>query len=212
MAEMTWQEKAERLWDIHECENLMGRYEYFHTAHLHRKTADLFALDADDLWVEVVGMGVFTGRRGVEAFFDEWHRSLDGDPRGSLNIHTLTTPVIEVARDGKTAKAVWMSPGLETRTSRRKGGLAALWNWGKYAVDFLKVDGKWYFWHFTITNDILCHYDTSWVDTGSADDGDLMYHAGKPAPDRPNTFVPDFYGVEKVKKLYPVPPEPYDTY
>lgn len=31
---------------------------------------------------------------------------------GILPVHSLTTPVIEVAADGKTARGVWISPGL----------------------------------------------------------------------------------------------------
>ena len=208
----TLEQRVERLWDIQQIKNLMGRYEYYHTAQEHMKTVELFALKSEGIRIDVVGMGIYEGVAGVKKFFYDWHNSLDGDRKGSLNIHLLTTEVIEVADDGRTARAVWMSPGLETRHSRKKGGLQAFWNWGKYAVDFLKEDGQWKFWHFTITNDFFTDYNTSWVDKGLADDTDVIFHSGKPAPDKPSSFEPDFYGVDKIKRLFPVPPEPYETF
>jgi hypothetical protein len=47
--------------------------------------------------------------------------------------HCLTSPVIQVAKDGKTAKAIWFSPGVEGNQ----------WAYGKYAIDFVKEDGQW---------------------------------------------------------------------
>ncbi len=58
----------------------------------------------------------------------------------SLHIHTLTTPVIQVARDGQTARAVWMCPGLEGTTL----------TWIKYGCDFKIQDGRWKIWHLHV--------------------------------------------------------------
>jgi hypothetical protein len=52
-------------------------------------------------------------------------------------IHPVATPNIIVAADGKTAKATFTSFGYE------RGG----WCYGKYANDYIKIDGKWYIWH-----------------------------------------------------------------
>ena len=65
-------------------------------------------------------------------------------------MHTQETPVIEVAGDGKTAKGLWYSIGLAVRGSVTQDGKTSTntqWMWEKYAVDFIKEDGKWKIWH-----------------------------------------------------------------
>jgi len=65
-------------------------------------------------------------------------------------MHTQETPVIEVAGDGKTAKGMWYSIGQGVRGSISEDGKATKtteWMWEKYAVDFVKEDGKWKMWH-----------------------------------------------------------------
>lgn len=52
-------------------------------------------------------------------------------------IHPVSTPNIIVAGDGQTAKATFTSLGYE------RGG----WCYGKYANDYIKIDGRWYIWH-----------------------------------------------------------------
>jgi hypothetical protein len=69
-------------------------------------------------------MGIAEGMDKVKAFFN-MYQGLVGQP-GVLVDHEATCPVIEIAKDGKTAQATYLSPGL--------GGEAAhsvqLWNWG----------------------------------------------------------------------------------
>jgi hypothetical protein len=58
-------------------------------------------------------------------------------PRSVPPIHPVATYNIVVADDGQTAKATFSSLGYE------RGG----WCYGKYANDYIKIDGKWYIWH-----------------------------------------------------------------
>jgi hypothetical protein len=65
-------------------------------------------------------------------------------------MHTQETPVIEVAGDGKTAKGLWYSIGIGVRPNVKSDGTytkSTEWMWEKYAVDFIKEDGKWKIWH-----------------------------------------------------------------
>ena len=203
--ELSFNEKVERLWDLHEIENLMGKYAYLHTARKHLDTMELFALNRDDIWVDVNGIGLFEGPEGIKRFFYDFHLALDGDAKGQFNEHMQTTPVIEVAKDGQTARGIWMSPGVETR--RKKGKLQAYWCWGKYAVDFIKENGLWRFWHFTITTEIFSEYERSWVDHNSISVGQ---ETGK--PDKPSRVEFVLYSPDYRSSLIPVPPEPYKTY
>ncbi len=208
---MTTDEKLERLWDAQEIGKVMTRYAFLHNAHEHMRTVELFALDRDDVWIECGGMGIYKGPEGIKKFFYTWHKSMEGDMKGAFNEHLLTTPLIEVARDGKTAKAVWMSPGAETRRVKPENALEAMWIWGKYAVDFIKVNNAWKFWHFTITQDFMCDYHHSWVEAETSA-GQRITHNGMPSADEPNSFKDDGYIKDKIAALFPELPEPYDTY
>ncbi len=54
----------------------------------------------------------------------------------NLDFHILTSAVIEVADDGKTAKAVWYSPGIVSEGSAPNWMTA--WIYELYACDFVK--------------------------------------------------------------------------
>jgi len=57
---------------------------------------------------------------------------------GALIEHSLTTPVTEVADDGKTVKGIWISPRHETIVVPGKEKRQAIWTWARYGMDFAK--------------------------------------------------------------------------
>jgi hypothetical protein len=66
------------------------------------------------------------------------NKKLYGTGQGTIPpIHPISSANIIVAADGQTAKATFTSLGFE------RGG----WCYGKYANDYIKIDGKWYIWH-----------------------------------------------------------------
>lgn len=210
--ELTLEQKVERLQDTQKVKNLMSSYSYYQYAHEHTKVLELFS-KRDDAFVDSEGMGIYEGQSGLKRFLVDWQWQLDGDAKGSYNEHFFTTEVVEVAKDGKTARGLWMSPGCETRRVKSKnGGLEAFWVWCKYAVDFIKEDGEWKIWHMRIPYDVICDYHHSWVDEGCIDYvTDIMYDGEKPTADRPSGFEPTLFSQEKVTNLFFAPPSPYET-
>ena len=164
MEKRSLEERVQRLEDIDEIQKLMSRYSYCHTASLHQETADMFAKNAPDIRAEVNDTwGIYEGREGIQRLYVGVHVHSDGpDRKGRMFMHTLTTPIIEVAGDGKTAKGLWISPGHETKII--DGKLQPYWAWCKYGVDFIKEDGEWKFWHVQVYGVFLCPYDKSWVE------------------------------------------------
>ena len=202
----TLEERIQYLEDIHEIKNVMGKYEYMLTG---GKTAEI----ADQLFVEKTtpglrvdygDLGVYEGERVYELMYA---LSKVVTAPGILAEHTLTTPIIEVAGDGKTARGVWISPGHEVFPI--EGKLTAHWTWCKYDVVFIKQDGEWKIWRFDVIGTFYTSYDKSWVEAKlpSAEDRDM----GVPKPDRPTARKGD-YSPEAVVKYDPVPPEPYETF
>ncbi len=206
MKELSDLEKGVKAYETQQVRNLMGRYEYYHTAKMHEETKKLFAQHTDGVFIDNSSLGRYNGLDGVERFFVKFHQYLDGDKKGSLCVHTLTTEVIEIADDGRTAKGLWMSPGFETRVSKADGKMTAYWVWGKYAVDFVKEDGEWKFWHFFITDQIQCEYHKSWLENEDAK-GEVLNDPNIPKCDEPTIYPDTVYAKDRIERLVPPIPE-----
>ncbi len=183
------EKRMQKLEDLHEIQNLMGRYSYLRTAGMYESILKLFAQETAGVKIEISDWGVWKGTEGIEKLFNGAYRFLEGDRTGLLNIQTLTTPVIEIAGDGKTAQAAWVSPGFQTIAPG--GKLQAYWTWFRYGVDFIKESTGWKFWHLHQYDVFLTAYDKSWAeslplpppplpDFASADDPATYHHIYRP--------------------------------
>ena len=124
---------------------------------------------------------------------------------GSNTVLNMTTPLIEVAFDGQTAKGMWYVYGATTEVYSK--GPKAAWNFGRCAVDFIKEDGQWKIWHMIMFTDIECPLGGNWG-------RDKMYeHEGVAIPEP--TIKQDFYqsySNDFVSLVAPELPEPYYTF
>jgi hypothetical protein len=209
MAQKGLEERIQRLEDVREIENLMAKYAYLHTAGMHEETAGFFATETPGVRVEISPLGRWEGTEGVNTAMVKFHRFIGAGNAGILMVHPQTTPVIEVAGDGKTAKGVWMSPGLETRKDEKTGTFAGIWVWGHYGVDFVKEHGRWRFWHFHVYAFLATPYDTSW--TEPPDPSAQIVLPDELKPDVPNDYYHMYTTTSEIQYL-PVPPEPYETF
>lgn len=209
---MTVEERLARLEAAHEIQNLMGRYSFWHSAGMHRECEDLFALKTPGTRVEMM-WGVYEGAEGVRRCYSGFHVDVDGDGVGLMHMHTMTTPVVEVAADGRTARGVWISPGHETGPSfQDPRTITANWAWCKYGADFVLEDGAWKIWHLHVYGIFMASYHKSWVE--QPDDMDPAAFPPLPpetAPDRAPTthwqYTPD-----RVYLNQPAPPAPYTAF
>lgn len=206
------QRELERFQAIHEIQNLMSRFEYLHTANQYAKIAEMFAKKTPGVAAHIELLGNWEGNQGIRRLYgqDGFYASRGGTDRtGTLVVQTNTTPVIEVAGDGKTAKGVWTSPGFATiRTP--DGKFRANWGWYKYGVDFVKEDGEWKFWHFRSSPLFHSPYEKSWVDVA-----DSSPHRETMLPQHEaDTPADEWYGwgPDVVPANHPLPPEPYETF
>jgi len=207
------QHEIERLQAYIEIQNLVGKYEVIHTPSTERQSPQLFALKQPDVSVEIAMWGKFVGADHVRKMY---HEADEGKPMpGSMFEHDLCTPIIQVAADGKTAKGLWFSPGHETYTGETNpnpnGKLTAHWNWGKFAADFIKEDGKWKIWHYRWYDTFMAPYNKSWVDTPQPPMDFVMEMPGGNKPDVP-TKTRSTYFKDQVRKPVPEYPEPYETW
>ena len=177
------------LQDRAEIENLMGRYAHLHSAGKDREILDTLWAKADSATCEDGSSGVYElhGRVGGIAGYYQKFFGMSPDENipitpepGRMYGMALSSPVIEIAEDRKTAKGIWMSSGYESRVfpAGKPSGIpsidqkdpdadgmrhSAFWVWSRVAADFILEDGQWRIWHLHIYDIFRCPYDTDWV-------------------------------------------------
>jgi hypothetical protein len=204
------EQRLQRIDAVHQIQNLMGRYGLHHLTNQHAKCCELSALNTPGVRVELP-FGVYEGRAGLERLYLGFFGPLDRTPAGRMHMHTMTTPVIEVAGDQQTAKGVWMAPGHAT--DKFQGDtFRASWRWVKYGCDFIKENDEWKIWHLRVHGIFATPYDKSWVESqpqpGKGGPPPLPPEA---APDRPASPFWQ-YRDDAVLTNDPAPPEPYQSF
>lgn len=195
----------QRVEAYHEIQNEMGRL----VAALNFRQADAvlshFALDREDVSLEYADEGVFEGANAVTAIVKEVVGA-EAKPGEMLDMQ-LTTPMIEVAGDMKTARAVWWCPGAGAIT-REDAGPMAIWAWGMVAADFLLENNVWKVWHLHYFRYIKCSYEKGWVE-----DTSMINRLNTPVHPlaKPTTYH-NPYSPLSVREAIPACPRPYETY
>ena len=150
--EMTAEEMAERALDVQEIQNVMAMHQLYGVpGGDHNKEIEL-------IWTHKTPGVSFAGNNYIVQGDIEVIKKFYGSgghmqqpTGGNTSFRSLTTPIIEVAGDGKTAKGFWYTPGWQADIRDGKGN--SIWTYEKYAIDFVKEDGKWKIWHFHVYND-----------------------------------------------------------
>ena len=68
--------------------------------------------------------------------------------------HLTTSPVIEVAEDGKSAKGLWYTPGFINSHASANGKIRSQALWERYGGDFVLEDGRWLYKNLRVCPDI----------------------------------------------------------
>ena len=210
-----------------EVQNCMSRHAYYHGAGMHKE-------EVENNWVKKTPGAAFSmnyGRwEGLESIKEVY---VDFMPvmckmfleamakqypdievkeehygMGALVIHAQTTPLIEIAGDGKTAKGIWVTPGVVTMPFPK---LEAWWMWEKYGVDFAKEDGQWKMWHLAMYTDFGTPFGKSILYTQEGGTDALMMPPGARKPDK-EIEIYKAYSPRTMPVLAPRMPEPYETF
>lgn len=162
------QKFVQRHEDYIEIQNLMSLRSHYHAVSDKMGEFALWARRPDIVWGTAAGYrigyehvreqytnGVKQQQDRLEAMIKahpEIQNSPDNLAVGTLVTHALETPLIEVAGDGKTAKAVWHTFGPMVN-STPEGSFTLTLAMEKYGVDFIKENGQWRIWHAIVVND-----------------------------------------------------------
>ena len=198
--DLTQRQQLQRLWDIEDIKKLVHK-RVIYIANNWRER------ELDELWTkEHAGEATFGSNTGYYTSMDSIRRWYTAGDRsvGYLTHHPVSTDLVEVAKDGKTARGLWYSIGQETVPGK------AMWVSGKIAVDFIKEEDAWKILHVVESNDVTC---------GAGED----YGAGEVYWDPAADPIAQAFGKPDIEKIthdpnfnwwdnYPAMPEPYDTW
>lgn len=219
--------------DLREIKNLMGRlsadYCVIQAAHAYERywsRRDDVCLGRNNGW--------YDGAEAVKGYYD----SLDAQIRyqskviagifpdalggksdeeiygvGMLDYKPVDTPVVEIAGDGETAKGIWCIRGSHAQMTT--SGPVGMWEWGWFAVDFIREGGEWKIWHMQYLDDILLPEGSKWY-------GEPTQFPARPefaaiedvklaAPNRPERLR-ELYHIDRGFTPGPRVPEPYETF
>lgn len=161
--------------DYAEINNLMSLHSWYHAALRND-------IECQEIWVSPNGefadtaiwaqtSGYWKGMKKIMANYGaKDSKGHMPDPKGGFVWHTITTPVVEIAEDRKTAKGIWYTPGIVGSYSS-DGTNNTQWMWEKYGVDFVRENGKWKVWHMKVYTDFAAPFGGKIGEAGGAPGG-----------------------------------------
>ena len=218
-----------------EVENVKARHSLLHTrADATTEFGGIWAHNDDTSWAHLFGRmrGFDQVWYGVVNHYDEmamqnWLKmhniypevaGKDPRPLMEASVHTLATDIIEVAEDGMSARAAFMTPGVihSVLTPDEKKYCGILWE--RYGADFVYENDRWLYIHEHVCPDIGSELDSiDWA----ADD-----YKKRVDPVAENPGPPEGWGPQYLADLGPLHnmhsvvqppqntcpwPEPYNT-
>lgn len=191
--------------DLAEIHKVQAQFMQYMMTFQRERVVQLFA-ETPETEVEVAHKGALVGPDAARRYFLRAGRPDGPHAPGVMIIHESVNPVIEVDSTGKHAKALWISPGITTLPI--DGKLTATWNWGKFEMEYLKMEGKWKILKFHWRHIFMATYDKGWID------GSISSEGAGPAFSKDRSSAPDYYepySPTGMNRFYPLPPEPYSS-
>lgn len=240
MAQMKNLPKVEKANEALAIQNLMSRRMFYHSVGRNELELELWSKTrANEVrWAQ--NQGCYVGMKSLKVYYDDVNRQMQAaglkqlaaaNPAiknvpenrfiGNTILHTLTTPIIEVAEDGQSAKGVWYTPGVILGTKSDGRTPEGLWIWERYGVDFIKEDGRWAILNAQVNTDFAGpmgqpltkqNFEAAAMGTeGAAAPGPGASGIKIPGPDIAKRTYEEF-DATRVPRLEPRLPEPYRTF
>lgn len=188
-------------------ENLMGRFAILYSAGCYHRLTEFFA-DTDQIYLQRSDVGIYEGKQAIEEYFAYLESSA---VPGSFRMMNLTSPVIEVSKEGGTAQGMWFINGLEAikDVNAPEKPAADLWVNDKLAVEFLETTEGWKILRMTICEEMRGLYHKSWGEYSI--EPEYPSYDTFPAPTRPADRHLPFRADRKSQKNLTTP-EPFASY
>jgi len=194
--------RVRRLEDTIEIQQLQSKYvHYLFKQRFDRIVDECFAKDLPDVSVEFSDSGVYRGLDNVREVYRAFE--VTKTMPGFFILHMTVNPVIEIAKDGLSARSHWLSPGAAGSDT------SAAWIWGPFYIDYVKESGRWRIAHSNLVPLFRNRYETSWAQ--AADHGTVRGVLSA-QPDEPSTLYKPYNELKKQCDIFashPPLPQPY---
>jgi len=192
--------RVQYLEDMAAIQQLQSKYlQLLFTQDYDKIVDQCFAKKTKDVSVEFSDSGVYEGIDSVRRLYTDFIRTRRIP--GFFTMHMMVDPYIVIARDGRSARSSWMSPGATASSS------GARWVWGPYYVDYVREDGEWRIQKTRFVPLFRNRYENSWV---TETDHGSVRGALSVKPDAPTTLYKPYDSKQKdLFKDFPELPEPY---
>lgn len=175
------EELVSRWEDVREIENLMGRRTFYTMLGQNDKVWNEYWCGKEQDPCLGFNHGYYKGYDAVNGWFQALHGYIKLQTElvqkafpeklahkaedeafnvGNLICRNITTPLIELAADGQTAKGLWYLMGADIGIG--PSGPESRHSWGRVGVDFIKENGVWKIWHLVFAEDLNCPTGSSW--------------------------------------------------
>ena len=227
----TAEQYADRCMIIREVQNVVGKVAHCDMLADYDLSPNFWS-KAEDICLGV-NDGYFKGREAVLGYYaqklenakkltrlvmEKWadHKDVKGKTEaemfgaGYVKGTDMHTPIIEVAEDMKSAKALWQFQAADTRVTTK--GPLSVWKIGYMAADLVEEDGEWKVKNLLYAVDIDHPCAEPWTEPSKYQD-DPEYAAFAIAEPEPNVpcEVYKAYSVDRPFQAPPRMPEPYTT-
>ena len=226
MRKFTDEELTYRLWDKEEIKNTMSRHSYYlANDDRERELCELWVAKPKHQADAILGYnnGYYKGIDSIRKHYVDDAKALRLEAlkpyleagqdvpagQGFMSMHTVNTPLIELAEDGRTAKYVGYDCGLYC-VGKPDGDSDSYFIFGRVYADLVSEDGTFKLWHLLMTYDhvIPAGRDYGEVPPQAPWGSDLVEQACG-TPDIPDVVYDGFYGwVDMWERL----PRPYESY
>ena len=141
------QQLAQRAADVQEIQNVMSRRAYYSaTGQYERELKELWDITTTQNASFANEKGYWVEAGDIRKYYVTYQSAHRAKEPTTTIWQPVSTPVIEVADDGYTAKGVWYSMG---QVMRNVGGKATpSYIAQRYYVDFYRANTRWKIWHF----------------------------------------------------------------
>lgn len=223
----------DRYLDKREVRNIMGRITAHYSVREEGKIYDDFWSKRDDVCLGV-NDGWFEGAEAVKSYYKGLNDRVVFETKliqkafpkrlagmsdeevfgaGMMTYRPMCTQVVEIAKDGKTAKGIWCDRGSHSQLT--PGGPVAFWEWGWFAVDFVKEGDDWKIWHMQNFMELVAPCGESWGQKSGpkpvVDAFKAMADYKDPQPNVP-VKLHEMYNPNRPFTTSPALPCPYETF
>jgi hypothetical protein len=157
--------------DIHAVRTLHFKYGYYIDMCLYDEACELFADDAEVRFLN----GIYRGKAGARRLYCDWFRNLftnghNGPVTGFLLDHLQLQDIVDISRDGKTAKGRFrclMQAGQhESKQQRVPNFPPQCWEAGVYENTYVKDGGVWKIKRLNYNMLWQADYEPGWAKSG----------------------------------------------